>query len=49
MWGNFAEIYSEFTLHQTVGPSAALYATVHALEKQAGLISLGSKPDPLEN
>ncbi len=47
VWDRFAEIYSEFTVPQTCGPAAMLYATQYGLEKQAGLIPEGSKPDPL--
>jgi hypothetical protein len=47
VWGNFAEIYSEFTVPQTIGPSAMLYSTFYALEKKVGRIPPGSKPDPL--
>jgi hypothetical protein len=43
-----AEVYSEFTVPQTLAPAAAVYATLYALEKQAGTIPPGSKPDPLE-
>jgi hypothetical protein len=49
VWDRWAEIYSEFTVPQTMGPAAFLYATLYALEKKAGLIPAGSKPDPLAN
>jgi endoglucanase len=48
VWGRRAEIYSEFTVHQTIGPAAMLYATLYALEQQAGLIPPNTKPDPLQ-
>jgi len=48
VWNRFAEIYSEFTVPQTCGPAAILYATLYGMEKEAGLIPEGSKPDPLE-
>jgi endoglucanase len=48
VWGQRAEIYSEFTVSQTLGPAAMLYASLFALEKQAGSIPLDSKPDPLQ-
>lgn len=38
VWGRYAEIYSEFTVHQTIGPSATLYSALYALERQRGLI-----------
>ena len=44
----FADIYSEFTVPQTCGPAAMLYATIYVLEKEAGLIPEGSKPDPVQ-
>jgi len=47
VWDRFAEIYSEFTVPQTCGPAAILYATLYGLEKDAGLIPKDSKPDPL--
>ena len=47
VWNNFAEIYSEFTVPQTCGPAAMLYATLYAMEKEAGQIPKDSKPDPL--
>jgi len=43
-----AEVYSEFTIPQTLAPAAMTYATLYALEKQAGTIPPGSRPDPLE-
>ena len=43
-----AEVYSEFTVPQTLAPAAATYATIYALEKKAGTIPPGSKPNPLE-
>ncbi len=49
VWGNFAEIYSEFTLHQTIGPSAMLYSSLFALERERkGLMPGVQKPDPME-
>ena len=42
------EIYSEFTVPQTCGPAAMLYATLYALEKEADLFPKDSKPDPLD-
>jgi len=48
VWNNLAEICSEFTVPQTCGPAAMLYATLYALEHQSGLIPADSKPDPLE-
>jgi len=47
VWGDMAFICSEFTINQTLVPSAATYATLYALEKKAGRIPPGSKPDPL--
>jgi endoglucanase len=47
VWNRFAEIYSEFTVPQTCGPAAILYATLYGMEKEAGLIPEGSKPDPM--
>jgi hypothetical protein len=44
-----AEVYSEFTVPQTLAPAAAVYATLYALEKQAGTIPPGSKPNLLEH
>lgn len=44
-----AEVCSEFTVPQTSAPAAAVYATLYALEKQAGTIPPGSKPNPLEH
>lgn len=38
VWDNFAEIYSEFTIAQTTGPVAMLYAVLYALEKEAGTV-----------
>lgn len=48
IWGMFAEIYSEFTVPQTIGPSAMAYSAFYAMEKKAGLIPPDSKPDPLK-
>ncbi|MCU0873510.1 MAG: glycoside hydrolase family 9 protein [Pirellulaceae bacterium] len=47
VWDRFAEIYSEFTVPQTCGPAAMLYATLYGMEKQQGLVPEGSKPNPL--
>ena len=47
VWDRFAEIYSEFTVPQTCGPAAILYATLYGMEKEVRLIPDGSKPDPL--
>jgi len=32
LWGNGAEIWSEFTVHQTIGPTAMLFESLYALE-----------------
>ena len=48
VWDRFAEIYSEFTVPQTCGPAAILYATLYGMEKEAGLVPDDSKPDPLD-
>jgi hypothetical protein len=48
VWNRFAEIYSEFTVPQTCGPAAILYATLYGMEREADLIPEGSKPNPLE-
>lgn len=42
VWDRFVEIYSEFTVPQTCGPAALLYATRYGMEKEAGLIPRGS-------
>jgi len=34
LWGNGAEIWSEFTVHQTIGPTAMLFQCLHALENR---------------
>jgi len=49
VFGDGAEVYSEFTVPQTLAPAAMTYATIYALEKQAGTIPPGSKPNPLEH
>jgi hypothetical protein len=48
VWSDGAEIYSEFTVHQTLAPAAVTYATLYALEKRAGRIPQNSKPNPME-
>ncbi|MGD2175890.1 MAG: hypothetical protein PVJ27_10845, partial [Candidatus Brocadiaceae bacterium] len=35
LWGAGAMISSEFTIHQTIGPSAMLHAALYALEKES--------------
>ena len=47
MWANFAEIYSEFTVHQTMGPAAFLYGSLYGLERKAGPLGAGLEDDPL--
>jgi endoglucanase len=47
VWDHHAEIYSEFTIRQTCGPAAILYATLYALEKEAGLVPDDCRPNPL--
>ncbi len=47
VWDDGAEIYSEFTVPQTLAPAAVTYAALYAVEKRAGTIPAGSKPDPL--
>ena len=39
VWGEWAEIYSEFTISQTVGPQAAFYAMLYGYEKLNGELS----------
>ena len=48
VFGDGAEVYSEFTVPQTLAPAAMTYATLYATEKKAGTIPAGSKPRPLE-
>lgn len=48
VFGDGAEVYSEFTVPQTLAPAAMTYGTLYALEKQAGTIPPGSKPNPLD-
>jgi hypothetical protein len=47
VWDDGAEVYSEFTVPQTLAPAAVTYATLYAIEQRAGTIPPGSKPDPL--
>lgn len=50
VWGNWAEIYSEFTIHQTVGPAAMTYAYLYAHDLKKGAVSPEAKPQhPLGN
>ncbi|MEM6820811.1 MAG: glycoside hydrolase family 9 protein [Verrucomicrobiota bacterium] len=39
VWGNRAEIYSEFTINQTVGPAAMTYAFLYAEDLKAQAVS----------
>ncbi|MBM4019068.1 MAG: hypothetical protein FJ288_12195 [Planctomycetes bacterium] len=48
VFGDGAEVYSEFTIHQITGPAAAFYSTLYVTEKKAGTIPPNSKPNPLE-
>lgn len=49
IWGMGKEVYSEFTLHQTVGPAAQTYGYLYAIELDRGLIPPDTpKPDPLQ-
>jgi hypothetical protein len=41
IWGDRSEIYSEFTIHQTVGPNVMTRAYLYALDAAGGL----SRPD----
>ncbi|MDA3963388.1 MAG: glycoside hydrolase family 9 protein [Planctomycetota bacterium] len=43
VWGNHAEIYSEFTVNQTIGPASLVYATLYALEQEAGTVAVDAK------
>jgi hypothetical protein len=49
VWDNMAEVNSEFTIAQTLTPAAVTYASLYALEKRAGRIPPGSKPNPLDH
>lgn len=49
VWDNMAEVNSEFTINQTLTPAAVTYAALYALEKKAGRIPPGSKPNPLDH
>ncbi len=44
VWGDFAEIYSEFTIHQTTGPSAFDAAMIFADAVKAGELTPDQKP-----
>lgn len=44
VWATFAEIYSEFTVHQTLGPAAYLYSTLYAEEVKAGRLTGRERP-----
>ena len=44
VWGEWAEIYSEFTISQTVGPQAAFYAMLYGYEKLNGELSRSPTP-----
>jgi len=44
IWGNYAEIYSEFTISQTVGPASATYAYLYAQDLEQGAVSKDAKP-----
>jgi len=48
VWADGAEVYSEFTVPQTLSPAALAYGTLYALEKLAGRIPPHSKPNPLD-
>lgn len=47
VWDHFAETYSEFTVPQTCGPAAMLYATLYGLEHEKDLIPADCQPDSL--
>lgn len=36
VWGNGAEIWSEFTIPQTIGPTAMMFQALHAAESRGG-------------
>lgn len=44
VWGHWAEIYSEFTIEQTVGPAAIMYAALYGLEHRAKTVEADQKP-----
>ncbi|MEM6391535.1 MAG: glycoside hydrolase family 9 protein [Planctomycetota bacterium] len=49
IWGMGKEVYSEFTVTQTVGPAAQTYGYLYAIELDRGLIPPDApNPDPLQ-